>query len=322
VYYEQIAKSSAHIRREKCNVADPGQIARLFEETPEWPACVGVCHAAGVLSDGTIAKQTRSKYEEVFGPKLHGAYYLHCSRGTEKKLQVNLVMSSMAGFGGSPGQSNHSCGNTGIEAIVDFDRKMGMAGCSIAWGAVSEVGYAARHHLADHATAVRFEHAWACIEAVLYRPYLNVGIQPHAFEMGKGVQAMKQLIYTGLAGRFRKTGFRKPKAAPATGEAAPQELVEVDEREQLAEEPLQAAGLSGEAKQISQQEAAERRRAEEKVIEAMRKIHRAWTEARPGAPLAGEGMLQLENHESKGKSEELGRLEKPLWPTLGQQEVC
>lgn len=25
-------------------------------------------------------------------------------------------------------------------------------------------GYAARHHLADHAGAVRFEHAWACIE--------------------------------------------------------------------------------------------------------------------------------------------------------------
>lgn len=25
-------------------------------------------------------------------------------------------------------------------------------------------GYAQRHHLADHAGAVRFEHAWACIE--------------------------------------------------------------------------------------------------------------------------------------------------------------
>lgn len=28
----------------------------------------------------------------------------------------------------------------------------------------SRPGYAARHHLADHAGAVRFEHAWACIE--------------------------------------------------------------------------------------------------------------------------------------------------------------
>ncbi|CAE7839104.1 pyiS [Symbiodinium sp. CCMP2592] len=165
VYYEQIEKSSAHIRREKCNVADPTQIARLFEETPEWPACAGVVHAAGVLSDGTITKQTRAKYEEVFGPKLHGCYYLHCSRGYSlQKLQVNLVMSSMAGFGGSPGQSNHSCGNTGIESVVDFDRKMGIAGSSIAWGAVAEVGYAARHSLANNEGAVRFEHAWAVLE--------------------------------------------------------------------------------------------------------------------------------------------------------------
>ncbi|CAE7867100.1 pyiS [Symbiodinium microadriaticum] len=198
VYYEQIEKSTAHIRREKCNVADPTQIARLFEETPEWPACAGVVHAAGVLSDGTITKQTRAKYEEVFGPKLHGCYYLHCSRGYSlQKLQVNLVMSSMAGFGGSPGQSNHSCGNTGIESVVDFDRKMGIAGSSIAWGAVAEVGYAARHSLANTEGAVRFEHAWAVLEALMYRPYLNVGIQPGVWESGKGALAMKQLIYAG-----------------------------------------------------------------------------------------------------------------------------
>ena len=53
----------------------------------------------------------------------------------------------------------------GIEGLVDFERKMGLTGCSIAWGAVAAVGYAARHHLADHAMAVRFEHAWACMEA-------------------------------------------------------------------------------------------------------------------------------------------------------------
>eukprot|EP00434_Breviolum_minutum_P011686 symbB.v1.2.010308.t1/scaffold673.1/size173606/3 len=106
-FYERIANSSAAIRREKCNVADPAQIAKLFEETPEWPACAGVVHAAGVLSDGTITKQSRRKYEEVFGPKVHGAYYLHQNRGCGlQKLQVNFVMSSGAGFMGSPGQSS------------------------------------------------------------------------------------------------------------------------------------------------------------------------------------------------------------------------
>eukprot|EP00913_Durusdinium_trenchii_P023271 g21849.t1 len=84
----------------------------------------------------------------------------------------------------------------GLEGLVDFERKLGLTGCSIAWGAVAGVGYAARHHLADHAGAVRFEHAWACIEAILERPFLNVLINPSAWESGKGAQAMRQMITT------------------------------------------------------------------------------------------------------------------------------
>lgn len=313
VYYEQIEKSTTHIRREKCNVADPTQIARLFEETPEWPACAGVVHAAGVLSDGTITKQTRAKYEEVFGPKLHGCYYLHCSRGYSlQKLQVNLVMSSMAGFGGSPGQSNHSCGNTGIESVVDFDRKMGIAGSSIAWGAVAEVGYAARHSLANTEGAVRFEHAWAVLEALMYRPYLNVGIQPGVWESGKGALAMKQLIYAGLSGRFKKMGFRKPKA---TVEAPPsQEIVQVEER---AEEVHMQGPMPVPSKEP--QENSDLRLAEQRVMETVRKIHRSWMAGKVSSgvsPAAG-GLLQLQNVEHK---EETGK-EKVIWPSLGQ-EVC
>ena len=31
-------------------------------------------------------------------------------------------------------RSNHSCGNMGLEGLVDFERKLGLTGCSIAWG--------------------------------------------------------------------------------------------------------------------------------------------------------------------------------------------
>ena len=34
-------------------------------------------------------------------------------------------------------RSNHSSGNMGLEGLVDFERKLGLTGCSIAWGAGS-----------------------------------------------------------------------------------------------------------------------------------------------------------------------------------------
>lgn len=297
-FYERIASSSAAIRREKCNAADPKQIERLFEETPEWPACAGVVHAAGVLSDGTITKQNRRKYEEVFGPKVHGAYYLHRSRGCGlQKLQVNFVMSSGAGFLGSPGQSNHSSGNMGLEGLVDFERKLGLTGCSIAWGAVAGVGYAARHHLADHAGAVRFEHAWACIEAILERPFLNVLINPSAWESGKGAQAMRQMITTGLAGRFKKAGFRK---APKAVEADSQAEIQVLEERTSDKENLELKGQNSEVRSVPMPE----------VLESMKKIHQGWK-----AKQFGKEIFKVE----QPKLQDVAN--KTLASTLGNNEI-
>lgn len=326
-WYELLEKSSAIIRRERCNVANPNAIERLFEETPEWPACAGVVHAAGVLSDGTIQKQTRKKYEEVFGPKVHGAYYLHHKSGSKlQKMQVNLMMSSMAGFMGSPGQNNHSAGNMGLEGLVDFDRKMGIVGSSIAWGAVAEVGYAARHELASNAMAVRFVHAQAVMEALLARPWGNVGISPSVWEFGKGAQAMKQLVFAGLQQRFKKAGFRrqaKPKAQtqPNAGDELMKRMMggdgddAADESEALvdvagrsdAENLLQGAhvDISGSPYLI---EGADGKPGEldlsGNVFESMQKMHDSWQSVLASKKLSDPG----------DRSSKLLR--------LGQEEVC
>jgi hypothetical protein len=53
----------------------------------------------------------------------------------------------------------------------------------ISVGSSCRPGYAARHHLADHAGAVRFEHAWACIEVPRAVPF---GSGPRFLPAGPG----------------------------------------------------------------------------------------------------------------------------------------
>ena len=77
------------------------------------------------------------------------------------------------------------------------------------------------------------------LEAILERPFLNVMIQPNAWESGKGQQAMRAMINSGLrrgqksawpaglAGRFKKMGFRKPKVQEVEA------VVEVEDRSAL-----------------------------------------------------------------------------------------
>ena len=46
--FVQYSRSALSLRG---NVADPTQIARLFEETPEWPACAGSSEFRGFVRD-------------------------------------------------------------------------------------------------------------------------------------------------------------------------------------------------------------------------------------------------------------------------------
>eukprot|EP00439_Symbiodinium_sp_Y106_P075134 s87_g14.t2 len=119
------------------------------------------------------------------------------------------------------------------------------------------------------------------------------------WESGKGALAMKQVIFAGLSGRFKKMGFRKPKA---TVEAPPsQEIVQVEER---AEEVHMQGPMPVPSKEP--QEDCDLRLAEQRVMETVRKIHRSWMAGKVSSgisPPAG-GMLQLQNVEHK---EETGK---------------
>ena len=55
------------------------------------------------------------------------------------------VYASAAGLMGSAGQAPHSAANAWLDALAQWRRRLGVVGQSVAWGAVAEIGYAARH---------------------------------------------------------------------------------------------------------------------------------------------------------------------------------
>jgi hypothetical protein len=217
-WYSRVTASNVNVKRERCNVSSKTEVQRVMTEEPKAPPLMGIVNGAGVLSDGTIVRQTRAKYQEVFGPKAFGGWHTyHWSMNKERPLQCNIQYSSGAGFGGSPGQSNHSAANTCLDAMADFSCAMGMPGGSIGWGAVAEVGYAARHSIGGD-YKVPFEHAWAILEAMQMRCNCQVGISPGMQNSGFGRMPQNAAIFNGAAGRFRKG--REVKAPKSTATAS------------------------------------------------------------------------------------------------------
>ena len=103
-----------------------------------------IYHAAGVLADATVPNQSVARFETVFGPKVYGAQTLHASI-LGAAVQAFEVYSSMVALLGAKGQAPHSAACCWLDSIAHFRRARGLPAHSTEWGAVSEIGYAARH---------------------------------------------------------------------------------------------------------------------------------------------------------------------------------
>jgi acyl transferase domain-containing protein/acyl-CoA synthetase (AMP-forming)/AMP-acid ligase II/pimeloyl-ACP methyl ester carboxylesterase len=101
----------------------------------------GIIHAAGVLDDGILQGQTWARFSKVIAPKVAGAWNLH-QITQDLSLDFFVLFSSVASLIGSPGQSNYTVANTGLDAIARYRRSQGLPALSINWGAWGDSGMA------------------------------------------------------------------------------------------------------------------------------------------------------------------------------------
>ncbi len=129
----ELESLGAKVRIAACDVADSGQLAGLLDSIAEEHPLHGVVHAAGAIDDGVIGSLTAERLDGVLAPKADAAWHLH--RLTEHlDLPLFVLLSSVAGTLGSPGQGNYAAANAFLDALVAHRRARGLSGMSMAWG--------------------------------------------------------------------------------------------------------------------------------------------------------------------------------------------
>ncbi|MDY7232539.1 type I polyketide synthase [Hyalangium rubrum] len=142
------------------------------------PPLRGVVHAAGVLDDGVLLRQSWERFTRVFAPKVVGAWNLHLAT-RELPLDLFLLFSSVSCLIGSAGQGNYAAANAFLDGLAHRRRAMGLPALSINWGPWAEVGMAAGLGEAER------------------RRWLDRGVE--SFAPDRAVEAMQLVVQSPLA---------------------------------------------------------------------------------------------------------------------------
>lgn len=98
----------------------------------------GVVQCAMVLRDSTFENMTYQNWSESVQPKIHGSWNLH--EVLPRDMDFFIMLSSVSGLIGNPGQGNYTAGNTYQDGLALYRRSQGLPGTALAVGAVMDVG--------------------------------------------------------------------------------------------------------------------------------------------------------------------------------------
>ncbi|RKH44328.1 alpha/beta fold hydrolase [Corallococcus sicarius] len=151
---ESLRAKGAEMVIERVDVADAGQVESVMQRIArELRPLGGIVHAAGVLDDGVLVKQTWPRFARVLAPKVDGAWNLH--RATRSlELDFFVLFSSIAAVMGAPGQGNYAAANAFMDGLAALRRNQGLAATSLQWGPWATGGMAETARAANRA---RFE---------------------------------------------------------------------------------------------------------------------------------------------------------------------
>jgi NAD(P)-dependent dehydrogenase (short-subunit alcohol dehydrogenase family) len=75
---DSLRASGVNVVLERCDTGEESQVVEMLERIREsYGPLKGVVHAAGVLSDAMMSKQTEESVRKVFCSKAEGAWFLH-----------------------------------------------------------------------------------------------------------------------------------------------------------------------------------------------------------------------------------------------------
>jgi acyl transferase domain-containing protein/acyl carrier protein len=132
------------VREIRVDISDADGVAAMMADLSQnAPPLRGIYHAAAALDDGLLSEMGETQFARAMGAKACGARLLHhASRDLE--LDHFVLFSSVSALIGNAGQGNYAAANTYLDGLAHLRRAQGLPGISINWGALAEVGMAAR----------------------------------------------------------------------------------------------------------------------------------------------------------------------------------
>ncbi len=126
----------------QADIANRADVRRLLAASQAVGPLRGIIHAAGVIDDGILLRQSATRFAAVMAPKIDGTWHLH-TLTQALPLDFFVCFSSVAALLGNSGQGNYAAANAFMDALAQRRQQEGRPALSINWGGWAEVGLAA-----------------------------------------------------------------------------------------------------------------------------------------------------------------------------------
>ncbi|MER6030997.1 type I polyketide synthase [Streptomyces sp. NPDC001851] len=162
--------ATVHVHAADAAVSEAMREVLGAADTPERPLR-GVMHAAMVLDDAPLTQLSDDSVRRVVAAKAGAALVL--DRLTrDRELDFFVLYSSASALLGNHRQANYTAANILLEALTRSRRDAGLPALAVAWGALADVGFVARHDLSEFMTQIGLppmppKDALAALEALL-----------------------------------------------------------------------------------------------------------------------------------------------------------
>jgi acyl transferase domain-containing protein/NADP-dependent 3-hydroxy acid dehydrogenase YdfG/acyl carrier protein len=133
----ELSSAGAQVAVLACDVADRDQLRTALATIDPAHPLTAVIHAAGVLDDGVITSVTPERLDGVLRPKVDAVLALAdvtADVTADAELAEFIVLSSIAGVVGGPGQGAYAAANAFLDAFVQRRRAQGLPARSQVWG--------------------------------------------------------------------------------------------------------------------------------------------------------------------------------------------
>ncbi|KAA8645229.1 Type I Polyketide synthases (Type I PKS), partial [Aspergillus tanneri] len=143
LWLDEMYALGAYVKVMQMDVADKESVRSVYADVHEtMPPVVGVCNAAGVLSDKMFDNLSVDDLEYVWGPKVHGTMHLN-ELFSEPSLNFFILFSSLGSVVGTTGNSSSHAAHLFMSSVVQQRRQKGLAASIINISMVVDSGYVA-----------------------------------------------------------------------------------------------------------------------------------------------------------------------------------